>query len=199
MEDALTYTDSQKDLVCRANTFIRHQYQKMGEFMTLWLKLWEKTSTIERIIYDKEDVEQIMGVLYACLQITHPNEFRTLREEILTNCFTRQEVDMTPKGKQEMEMNNRQRQEVDIFKRDTSFLSYIVGDGMEIEKTQSILNELTKIFNSNFHNIGKDEELLRQKLNQLITNENMLNRQESALHKKLQILQINDLQIYTQQ
>ena len=61
---------------------------------------------------------------------------------------------------------------------------------MEIQKTQSNLNELTKIFNENFHHIQKDEEMLRQKLNQLITNENKLNRQETVLHNKLQILQI---------
>ena len=63
---------------------------------------------------------------------------------LANNTPTIQEVDMTPKGKQEMEMNNRQRQEVNIFKRETSFLSYIVGDGVEIEKTQSNLNELKK-------------------------------------------------------
>ena len=88
-----------------------------------------------------------------------------------------------------MELKNRQ--EVNIFKRSTSFLSYLAGDGEEIEKTQADLNELTAIFNQNFHHIHQDEELLRLKLNQLITNENKLSQQETVLHNKIQILEID--------
>ena len=43
----------------------------------------------------------------------------------------------------------------------------------------------------NFHHIHQDEELLRLKLNQLITNENKLSQQETVLHNKIQILEID--------
>ena len=60
---------------------------------------------------------------------------------------------------------------MNIAKRDTNFLSFLLGEGAKIEETQTNLNDLTDIYNNNFRNIGKDEEMMRVKLNQMITNE----------------------------
>ena len=90
---------------------------------------------MENIIYDPAEVTYVMGKLYGCLNITHTKEFRSITNDRLTQCLAIQEVDMA--------------------KRDTTFLSYLLGEGAKIQETQTNLNELTDIYNFNFRNTGK--------------------------------------------
>ena len=109
-------------------------------------------------------------LLYTCLHITDPNDLGKIRAETLDVCIKSQERDT----KQEMRMSKR-----------SSFLSFLVGDGQEIDKTQADLNQITDTFNKNFHLIHNDEEMMRVKLNQIIKNENILSIQETVLFHKI--------------
>ena len=129
----------------------------MKEIMSKWIELWDKITEMEHIIYNQAEVNYVLGELYGCLNITNTTEFRSITSNRLTKCIA----------------DNK----VDIAKRDTNFLSFLLGEGAKIEETQTNLNDLTDIYNNNFRNIGKDEEMLRIKLNQMITNENKLNKQ----------------------
>ena len=151
----------------------------MKNFIAQWLKLWGGIINLEVLVYGKEEKEKMRKALYKCLNITDPNEFEKIRAETLNVCITSQERDK----KQEMRMSKR-----------SSFLSFLVGDGQEIDKTQADLNQITDTFNKNFHLIHNDEEMMRVKLNQLIKNENILSRQETVLYHKLQILEIDNRQ-----
>ena len=117
-ENVLTYTDQKHDLVCKANTYIWQKYQQMEEIMTKWIKLWEQVSAMESIIYNPEEVTNIMGKLYECLNIKHTEEFRSIKNDLLTKCLASQEVDMAKRDIQEVDMAKRDIQEVDMAKID---------------------------------------------------------------------------------
>ena len=77
-----------------------------------------------------------------------------------------------------------------LYKR-SNFLSFLLGEGAEIDRTQDDLNKITDTFNSNFHLIHQDEEILRGKLNQIINTGNILSKQETVLYHKMQMLEID--------
>ena len=114
----------------------------MKNFIAQWLKLWGGIINLEVLVYGKKEKEKMRKLLYKCLNITDPNEFEKIRAETLNICITSQERDK----KQEMRMSKR-----------SSFLSFLVGDGQEIDKTQADLNQITETFNKNFHLIHNDE------------------------------------------
>ena len=132
--------------------------------------------SLEIIVYGEEEKAKMRNLLYTCLQITDPNDLGKIRAETLDVCIKSQERDT----QQERRMSKR-----------SSFLSFLLGDGQEIDKTQADLNEITNTFNTNFHLIHQDEEIMRVKLNQIINNENILNRQETVLYHKMQMLEID--------
>ena len=76
------------------------------------------------------------------------------------------------------------------LKRDAGFLSYLFGEGQKIERTREDLNELTETYNTNFVNIGKDEKVLSEKLNQLVNKEKKIERREKYLQTELRIQRI---------
>ena len=67
-------------------------------------------------------------------------------------------------------------------KRDTGWLSFLLGEGQEIENTQNNLNALTETYNKIFEKLGPDENMLKEKLNQVINIE-----KNDTLHFKVEL------------
>ena len=131
---------------------MKNHHKKMKNFIAQWLELWGEVINLEVLVYGKEEMENMRKLLYTCLHITDPNDLGKIRAETLDECIKSKERDT----KQEMRMSKR-----------SIFLSFLVGDGQQIDKTQADLNEITNTFNKNFHLIHHDEEMLRLKLNRI--------------------------------
>ena len=148
----------------------------MDRFKKEWEKLWMEIINLENIIYGDQGKDHLGNLLYKCLKIENPKELGRIKADTLDSCIKTQEVN-----------NQKQKR---LYKR-SSFLSFLLGEGSSIDRTQDDLNKITNTFNSNFHLIHTDEEKIRGKLNQIIKTGNILSKQETVLYHNMQMLEID--------